>query len=277
MSNKEILRGVLEKVIDIKINEIVEVVPGRELFEISDSHKIIPDIYAKDDLGRVYIVENQNYEMKSFINRLEYYAQLLSVDSYKTKEYPNKREAYSNLPEAFCIWICYKNPFKDKNGIVNCTKVARESNISMYHHQRQIVLSRDCINEIEDKDIRAFLLLFDETTRGNTLHSSWYVLELIYKEYQRIKHSKESEGQYMKDYFDEMHLIETGYAQGITHGITQGISQGITQGIAEGELRKQYETIVNMYRKDFDVDTIAEIVNCSVDEVKKVIDALVVA
>lgn len=265
MSNEEILKGFLERVMGIKISKLVEIVPGRELFQFAESHKIICDIYAKDDMGRVYMVEIQNYRIKSFINRLEYYSQLISADSYKTKLYPNRSDDYRSLPEVYCIWICSQNPFKSGHGIVNGTKVFFETNVSMFNFQRQIILSGDCIEDIKDVGIQDFLRLVYETTEENALHSSWYVIHLIYKEYVRIKHCKESEDKYMLDYFDQVYYE------------TKGIKEGKKEGIKEGVLKKQKETIINMYHKEFDVDTIAEIVNCSVEEVKRVIDTLVVA
>ena len=158
MSNEEILQGFLERVVGKRINTLVEITTNHELFEFIDSHKIICDIYARDDEGRIYIVESQNYTIKGFFNRLAYYSQITSVDAFKRKVHPNKANKYKSFPEVYCIWICSKNPFKEY-GIMNTTQVILEPNITMYHQQRQIILSRDCIEEIEDEGIQDFLRL----------------------------------------------------------------------------------------------------------------------
>ena len=273
MSDEVILKGFLEKMVGKKITELSTITTNHELFEFADCHKIVCDIYAKDDEGRIYIIENQNYPIGNFINRLEYYALVTGASSFNRVEFPNKNNTYQSLPEIYCIWICDKNPLKEEYGVMNGTKVILEPNISMYHHQRQIILSRDCLDDIKDKDIQDFLRLVGETTKEIALHSSWDVVHLIYKRFTWVKQNRESEEQYMLSSDDQIYYKSLGEAE----GILKGIEQGIERGINEGKLRNKRETISNLKSMGMNVDFISEAVKMTKEEVQEIIDSMVTA
>ena len=63
--------------------------------------------------------------------------------------------------------------------------------------------------------------------------------------------------------------IEKGILQGMEKGIAQGMKQGIEQGIEKGIEQGKKSIIVNMLRKGFDVDLIAELASLSVVDVRK--------
>ena len=58
--------------------------------------------------------------------------------------------------------------------------------------------------------------------------------------------------------------IEKGILQGIEKGIVQGMKQGIEQGIEQGKR----SIIVNMLKKGFDIEMIAELSGLSAKEVQ---------
>ena len=51
-----------------------------------------------------------------------------------------------------------------------------------------------------------------------------------------------------------------------------GKQEGIEQGIQEGTLETKKEIVLNMYNKKYDIETIAEITNLSLDEVNEIIN-----
>ena len=61
--------------------------------------------------------------------------------------------------------------------------------------------------------------------------------------------------------------IEKGIKQGIEQGIKQGIEQGIEQGIKKN--------VMNMHKKDYPLEEIAEITEITVEDVKKIIAEIV--
>ncbi len=64
-------------------------------------------------------------------------------------------------------------------------------------------------------------------------------------------------------------MWEAGKENGIGIGRELGIGIGREQGIKDGQIMQQKEMINNMLAKNFDMETISEIVNMPVPEIKK--------
>ena len=54
---------------------------------------------------------------------------------------------------------------------------------------------------------------------------------------------------------------------GFERGMQKGTEQGLEQGLEQGQLLKQQEIARNMINKNYDVNTISEITNLSIDEI----------
>ena len=65
--------------------------------------------------------------------------------------------------------------------------------------------------------------------------------------------------------------LEEGYKTGLKKGREEGINQGIEQGIQQGIEEKNIEIVLNLHKKNMDIETISEIVNISKEEVEKII------
>ena len=59
---------------------------------------------------------------------------------------------------------------------------------------------------------------------------------------------------------------------GLQEGREEGLKQGIKEGIKEGIKQNQKEIIINMYKNNFDINTISKITNISLKEIKSYID-----
>ena len=70
-----------------------------------------------------------------------------------------------------------------------------------------------------------------------------------------------------KELRDILSLVKAGKEEGYEKGVEKGIEQGIQQGIEENRI----EVVLNMYKKNTDIETISGIVNISKDEVEKII------
>ena len=63
--------------------------------------------------------------------------------------------------------------------------------------------------------------------------------------------------------------LEEGIKKGIQQGIEQGIKKGIQQGIEQGQQLKAIETAKKLKQKKMPLETIAECVGLSVEEIDK--------
>ena len=63
--------------------------------------------------------------------------------------------------------------------------------------------------------------------------------------------------------------VEKGIGIGVEKGIGIGVEKGIGIGVEKGERKKAIETAKRMLNKGFDAETVAELTDLSVDEIKK--------
>ena len=67
---------------------------------------------------------------------------------------------------------------------------------------------------------------------------------------------------------------QEGLKEGIKQGIEQGIEKGIEQGIEQGILKNKMDMVINMYNKNYDINTIADLTTLTEEEVNKIISEL---
>ena len=63
--------------------------------------------------------------------------------------------------------------------------------------------------------------------------------------------------------------IEQGILQGMEKGIAQGMKQGIEQGIEKGIEQERKNIVINMLKKGFEIELIAELASLPVADVRK--------
>jgi len=107
MKNEKICIGVLERLLNIKIDHIEYPELQKSLKPFYTSKGVRLDVYVKDS-DRVFDVELQNKKFMDLGKRTRYYQSMIDMDSLM------KGEDYSKLKESFVIFICTDDPF-DKN------------------------------------------------------------------------------------------------------------------------------------------------------------------
>ncbi|MGN1342231.1 MAG: hypothetical protein ACI4VL_03265, partial [Bacilli bacterium] len=60
-----------------------------------------------------------------------------------------------------------------------------------------------------------------------------------------------------------------GRLEGMIEGIKEGKKKGIEQGIKQGINENKTEVIINMLKKGIDYDTISEVTDKTIEEIKK--------
>jgi len=67
--------------------------------------------------------------------------------------------------------------------------------------------------------------------------------------------------------------LERGIKEGLAQGIEKGIEQGIEKGIEQGIERSKKNIVMNMIKKNMDIDTIAEITELSRENIESYISS----
>ncbi|MBQ0051436.1 MAG: Rpn family recombination-promoting nuclease/putative transposase [Treponema sp.] len=125
MQNPEICKGVLERLLKMKISKIEYPEAQKTISPFFNAKGVRLDVYCESD-GKVYDVEMQNSNYTNLPKRARYYQSMLDSEQL------NKGKLYENLKESFIIFICKTDPFhlgvpiyrvdqifrdvKDKNG-----------------------------------------------------------------------------------------------------------------------------------------------------------------
>ena len=105
MLNKEICKGVLEAILEIKITDIQFVELEKTVQNGYETKSVRFDVILKDDKGNVYNIEMQvSTKGKGYLGKRTRYYQIM-IDSLMLK----KGDDYSKLKKSIIIFIC---PFK---------------------------------------------------------------------------------------------------------------------------------------------------------------------
>ena len=86
-------------------------------------------------------------------------------------------------------------------------------------------------------------------------------------DYLRLKEALTIALNTLKSELDYTTAIKTAKEEGLEQGLEQGIEQGLEQGITQ----KQEEVIFKLYQKGKSVEEIADLLDLSIDEVRKIL------
>ncbi len=100
MRNPELCKGLLERLLDIKIDHIEYPEEQKTIDIAKDSKSVRLDVYLKDGNGTVYNVEIQTTSNKNLPKRTRYYASMIDLNEIE------KGADYNGLPQSFVIFIC---------------------------------------------------------------------------------------------------------------------------------------------------------------------------
>ena len=106
MSDKEICKEFLEKLLEIEIEKIEMPENQKTIDLLLESKGIRLDIYVKDENNTVYNVEMQRGKNRNLPKRLRYYQGNIDLDLI------SKGEDYRKLSKSYIIFICTFDLFK---------------------------------------------------------------------------------------------------------------------------------------------------------------------
>lgn len=223
---------------------------------------IIFYVRMKDGLSQIIVnVEAQKDEPTEYniLNRAIFYVSRL-ISSQKERDFVNTN--YDDIKRVFSIWICMN---MDENSM-NYVHLTNDKLLGSYSWNGGLDLLNIVLigvaNELPEHDDeyelhRLLSTLFSMELSGDKK------LEIIEKEYSIP----------VDDRMREDVNVMCNLSQGIREkGIVEGKAQGIAEGIAEGKAEGIAELILNMYKKGYTLEQIAEIAEKSVEEIEAIIE-----
>ena len=245
MSDKEICRQVLEKILNVPITEIVLPTTQRTIDILFEGKGIKLDVYVNDGNGTVYNVEMQRGKKRELPKRSRYYQGSLDLDLISAGE------PYHSLRKTFIIFICTFDPFKDKRHLYTFENICRENTAILLGDETcKIFLNTKGARDDIDNDMKEFLTYIENTTDTYAAQASSSLVKKIHHKVTEVKQNKEMEVEYMT--------------------LLQRDRENIEMGREEGAM--QAAKIIRLHSKGYNLEDIAASLNLDFSYVKDIID-----
>ena len=211
-------------------------------------------------------LEMQNTKENYFIERAFHY--LASMVMRNNKE----GNDYNCLDSFLCIWLMNtKQPVFDNNSYCEIYSMSSEITNNRIDKYRILIIDLKKLNLCDNIELREYLSMIESKSNiTRNLNSS---NELIKKEAKKMKDYLESNESFrialetLKSELDYNSAIKSAKEEGLEQGLEQGIEQGLERGITQ----KQEEVIFKLYQKGKSVEEIADLLDLSIDEVRKIL------
>ena len=255
MQNAEICKGLLERLLEIKIDKIEYPTLQKTISPHYKSKGIRLDVYVEDS-SRVFDIEIQNHLDENLPKRTRYYQSMMDIDLLL------KGNNYTQLKESFVIFVCKDDFFGDNLPCYTFSNTCKEKpDLQLGDESHKIIFNASAFeNEknLEKKSILEYIIdkksTSDFTEKLDTLVEQTKLNEIF-------------KGDYMAWGLAEFDAEQRGKKEGYLAGVSDGIQQGISQGIQQGEYQAKIETAKNMLQKNIPIEIIAECISLSIEEV----------
>ena len=205
MSDEEICRIVLEKLLNISIKKIVLPEQQKTIDLLLDSKGVWLDIYVNDDVGTIYNCEMQRGKRGQLPKRSRYYQGNIDLDSI------SKGEPYTSLRRSYIIFICTFDPFTEGRHIYTFQNTCLESPGLLLGDEATKLFfnTKGTIDDI-DEEMKEFLTYIENTTDTFAQQAKSSLVKKIHQRVIYVKQSKEMEAEYMTLLQRDRENIEQG-------------------------------------------------------------------
>ncbi|MCD7813732.1 MAG: Rpn family recombination-promoting nuclease/putative transposase [Lachnospiraceae bacterium] len=233
---------VLRKILNQKDLKVVQSKGQYRLLNLTAKDAIL-DILAEDGSGRLMNIEMQRKDTVDHARRTRYYGSMLDKSSL------DKGLSYDQLPDVYIIYIS-ETDMLETGEAVSRVKKTFGKDAKTYEDGRHVIYVNA---DVDDGSEVAKMMKYFKTADPDDMSQG-----MLSK---RVRFLKREKGGYQRMCEAAEQLIDWGMKQGMEQGIEKGIEQGIEQG--------NEQAAKNMYKKGFDPEMIADVLNKSLAQVKK--------
>ena len=252
MKNQFICKGVIERLLHIKVGKIEYPSLQKTIAPFYESKGIRLDVYVSDP-ERVFDIEIQTSIPPFLPKRTRYYQSLMDVDNLL------RGQNYAELKESYVIFICTQDPFGKDLPVYTFRNVCGEDGTLFLNDKSyKVFYNVRAYGKEQETELRAFLEYLCErrATSGFTQH----IDELV----EKAKRNEKFRSIYMSLNIREDDLRMAGEKI----GFERGIRKGRRDGIAAGSYQKARETAKLMQRESCSVDFIQRMTGLSEAEIE---------
>lgn len=151
MKDKEICKGVLERLLKIRIKEIEYPELQKNIKTAYETHGIRMDVYVKDS-DKVYDIELQNKSYDFLGKRCRFYQSMIDADFLLAGN------DYSKLKESMILFICKSDPFKRGLQQYTFENICHEdSSLLLDDKAKKVIYNASGYKDEKDEALQAFL------------------------------------------------------------------------------------------------------------------------
>ena len=260
MQNPEICKGLLERLLEIKIEKVEYPTLQKSISPHYKSKGVRLDVYVQDS-NRVFDIEIQNFLDENLPKRTRYYQSMMDIDLLL------KGKNYTQLKESFVIFVCKEDYFGENMPCYFFTNTCRDKpDLQLGDKSYKVIFNASAFeNEknLEKKSILEYIIdkksTSEFTTKLDTLVEQTKLNEIFKGDYMAWS---------LAEFDAEQRGKKEGYSAGVSDGIQQGLQQGISQGIQQGEYKAKIETAKNLLAMGLSIENICKATGLSIEEVK---------
>ena len=259
MQNPEICKGLLERLLEIKIEKVEYPTLQKSISPHYKSKGVRLDVYVQDS-NRVFDIEIQNFLDENLPKRTRYYQSMMDIDLLL------KGNNYTQLKESFVIFVCKEDFFGENMPCYFFTNTCRDKpDLQLGDKSYKVIFNASAFeNEknLEKKSILEYIIdkksTSEFTTKLDTLVEQTKLNEIFKGDYMAWG---------LAEFDAEQRGKKEGYSAGVSDGIQQGLQQGISQGIQQGEYKAKIETAKNLLAMGLSIENICKATDLSIEEV----------
>ncbi|MGI0530161.1 Rpn family recombination-promoting nuclease/putative transposase [Treponema socranskii] len=261
MKNKGICKGVLERLLHIKVGKIEYPSLQKTIAPFYESKGIRLDVYVSDP-DRIFDIEIQTSIPLSLPKRTRYYQSLMDVDNLL------RGQSYAELKKSYVIFICTQDPFGEGLPVYTFRNVCSEDGTLFLDDKSvKVFYNVGAYGKEDEPELSALLKYLCErrATSGFTQH----IDELVKK----AKRNEKFRSWYMSLNIreDDLRMAgeKIGFERGIRKGRRDGLLEGRRDGIAAGAYQAKRETAKILSGMQLSIEVIAKATGLSEAEIEK--------
>ena len=253
MKNKGICKGVIERLLHIKVGGIEYPSLQKTIAPFYESKGIRLDVYVSEP-NRVFDIEIQTSLPPELLKRTRYYQSLMDVDNLL------RGQNYAELKESYVIFICTQDPFGKDLPVYTFRNVCGEDGTLFLNDKSyKVFYNVGAYGKEQEVELRAFLEYLCE--RRATSDFTERIDALV----EKAKRNDRFRSVYMSLNIREDDLRMAGEKI----GFERGMRKGRRDGIAAGAYQARRETAKILSGMRLSLEAIAKATGLSEDEIKK--------
>ena len=213
MSDKEICKKVLEKILNIKIKYLEMPTEQKVIDLLLDSKAVRLDIYVSDENNTIYNVEMQKGKRKNLAKRSRYYQGSIDLDMI------SKGRDYQELQKSFVIFICTFDPFGSGRHLYTFENRCNEDySLVLGDETKKLFLNtKGTLNDV-NQEMLDFLKYIEQSTDEVANASNSQLVKEINNKVKHLKQDKSMEVEYMTLLERDREKYQEGKEEGRVEG-----------------------------------------------------------